>query len=162
MADLDLPGSKLGAPPKFGPNILQIVGNGADGETTFVDGSPYYATLTRNGSIAKSTAQSRFGTGSIALTGASTANNVTVPANARFNLTGDKFTIEAEVYLNAYPASGASATLKRLNEDFIVTELPLQLPSGAGEHLWLEVEKIQKPALLADCECDAKSECCRS
>ncbi len=42
---------------------------------------------------------------------------------------------------NAYPASGASATLKRLNEDFIVTELPLQLPSGAGEHIWLDIEK---------------------
>jgi tRNA pseudouridine13 synthase len=42
---------------------------------------------------------------------------------------------------NAYPASGASATLKRLNEDFIVTELPLQLPSGEGEHIWLDVEK---------------------
>ena len=42
---------------------------------------------------------------------------------------------------NAYPASGASATLKLLNEDFIVTELPLQLPSGAGEHLWLDIEK---------------------
>lgn len=41
----------------------------------------------------------------------------------------------------AYPASGASATLKRLNEDFIVTELPLQPPSGAGEHLWLDIEK---------------------
>lgn len=42
---------------------------------------------------------------------------------------------------NAYPASGASATLKGLNEDFIVTELPLQLPSGEGEHIWLDVEK---------------------
>ncbi|MBT9494559.1 MAG: tRNA pseudouridine(13) synthase TruD, partial [Paucibacter sp.] len=42
---------------------------------------------------------------------------------------------------NAYPASGASATLKGLNEDFSVTELPLQLPSGAGEHIWLDVEK---------------------
>ncbi|WP_428504640.1 tRNA pseudouridine(13) synthase TruD [Roseateles sp.] len=41
----------------------------------------------------------------------------------------------------AYPASGASATLKLLNEDFIVTELPLQLPFGAGEHIWLDVEK---------------------
>lgn len=41
----------------------------------------------------------------------------------------------------AYPPSGASATLKRLNEDFIVTELPLQPPCGEGEHLWLEVEK---------------------
>lgn len=42
---------------------------------------------------------------------------------------------------NAYPASGASATLKRFNEDFTVTELPLQLPSGEGEHIWLDVEK---------------------
>jgi len=41
----------------------------------------------------------------------------------------------------AYPASGASATLKLLNEDFIVTELPLQLPCGEGEHIWLDVEK---------------------
>lgn len=41
----------------------------------------------------------------------------------------------------AYMASGASATLKHLNEDFIVTELPLQLPSGAGEHIWLDIEK---------------------
>lgn len=42
---------------------------------------------------------------------------------------------------NAHPASGASATLKRFNEDFIVTELPLQLPSGEGEHIWLDIEK---------------------
>lgn len=42
---------------------------------------------------------------------------------------------------NAYPASGASATLKLLNDDFIVTELPLQPPSGEGEHIWLDIEK---------------------
>lgn len=42
---------------------------------------------------------------------------------------------------NAYPTSGASATLKLLNEDFIVTELPLQQPSGEGEHIWLHIEK---------------------
>jgi len=42
---------------------------------------------------------------------------------------------------HAYRASGASATLKRLNEDFTVTELPLQLPCGEGEHIWLDVEK---------------------
>ena len=42
---------------------------------------------------------------------------------------------------SAYPASGASATLKRLHEDFVVTELPLQLPCGEGEHVWLDVEK---------------------
>ena len=42
---------------------------------------------------------------------------------------------------NAYAISGASATLKLLNEDFIVTELPLQLPCGEGEHIWLDIEK---------------------
>lgn len=42
---------------------------------------------------------------------------------------------------NAYPISGATATLKCLNEDFNVTELPLQLPSGEGEHIWLDIEK---------------------
>ncbi|MEY4561429.1 MAG: hypothetical protein RLZZ618_706 [Pseudomonadota bacterium] len=42
---------------------------------------------------------------------------------------------------HAYPASNANATLKLLNEDFIVTELPQQPPSGEGEHIWLEVEK---------------------
>ena len=42
---------------------------------------------------------------------------------------------------NAYAPTGATATLKHLNEDFIVTELPLQPPSGEGEHLWLDVEK---------------------
>ncbi|MBI5269445.1 MAG: tRNA pseudouridine(13) synthase TruD [Burkholderiales bacterium] len=41
----------------------------------------------------------------------------------------------------AYAPSGARATLKQFNEDFIVTELPLQLPCGEGEHLWLDVEK---------------------
>ncbi len=41
----------------------------------------------------------------------------------------------------AYRPTGATATLKHLNEDFEVTELPLQPPSGAGEHLWLQVEK---------------------
>lgn len=42
---------------------------------------------------------------------------------------------------NAYPATGASATLKLHNEDFVVTELPLHLPSGEGEHIWLDIEK---------------------
>jgi tRNA pseudouridine13 synthase len=41
----------------------------------------------------------------------------------------------------AYPPSGARGTLKCLNEDFLVTERPLHLPSGAGEHIWLDVEK---------------------
>ena len=45
------------------------------------------------------------------------------------------------IWPHAYPATGASATLKFVNEDFIVTELPLQLPCGEGEHVWLDIEK---------------------
>lgn len=41
----------------------------------------------------------------------------------------------------AYPDTGAHAILKQKNSDFVVTELPLALPSGEGEHVWLEVEK---------------------
>jgi len=97
----------FGAPPLFGPTTLQISGNGSDAETTFFDVSPYYAPVTRNGSIAKSTTQSRYGTGSIRLTGASTANNLQVSGPAgRFNIAGKQFTIEAQVYLNAYNANG--------------------------------------------------------
>jgi tRNA pseudouridine13 synthase len=42
---------------------------------------------------------------------------------------------------HAHPATGATATLKRFNEDFMVTEIPLQSPCGEGEHIWLEIEK---------------------
>lgn len=41
----------------------------------------------------------------------------------------------------AYPTTGAAGLLKRVNEDFVVTELPLQLPGGTGEHVWVDVEK---------------------
>ena len=101
------PGTLFGAPPKFGPTILQIVGNGANGGTSFPETSPYYRAVTRNGAIATSTAQSRYGTGSIEMTGASTANNLSMGASALNNLGGGgPFTIEAQVYLNAYNASG--------------------------------------------------------
>lgn len=105
------PNTKLGAPPRFGPVVTTLYGNGADGSTTFLDDSPYYWPVTRNGSIAVSTAQSRFGTGSISLTGDSTANNLVVGPSKLFNLTGwgssfPQFTIEAEVFLNAYNSNG--------------------------------------------------------
>ncbi len=40
-----------------------------------------------------------------------------------------------------YPETHASGSLKLHNEDFRVTELPLVLPSGEGEHIWLHVKK---------------------
>lgn len=42
---------------------------------------------------------------------------------------------------NAYPLTGASGTLKAHNEDFRVDELPLAMPGGEGEHIWLHIEK---------------------
>ncbi|MEY4764854.1 MAG: hypothetical protein RI907_1527 [Pseudomonadota bacterium] len=61
--------------------------------------------------------------------------NDTAPLSTAAPLTG------LPEWPRAYPATGATATLKSCNDDFIVTELPLQLPSGEGEHLWLDIEK---------------------
>lgn len=41
----------------------------------------------------------------------------------------------------AYPETQAIAVLKAENADFKVTELPLAMPCGEGEHVWLYVEK---------------------
>lgn len=41
----------------------------------------------------------------------------------------------------AYPETAATAILKEQNTDFKVTELPLDLPCGEGEHVWLYIEK---------------------
>jgi len=40
-----------------------------------------------------------------------------------------------------YPVTAASGWLKSRNEDFCVHEIPLALPCGDGEHIWLEIEK---------------------
>ncbi|WP_430461412.1 tRNA pseudouridine(13) synthase TruD [Thalassolituus sp. LLYu03] len=41
----------------------------------------------------------------------------------------------------AYPLSEARGTLKTQNDDFRVDELPLAMPGGEGEHVWLHIEK---------------------
>lgn len=54
-----------------------------------------------------------------------------------------------------YPVTDARATLKQNNEDFRVTELPLTLPSGEGEHIWLQVKKNgANTAYVAQCLAD--------
>ncbi len=51
-----------------------------------------------------------------------------------------------------YPETHARGSLKRNNEDFRVTELPLVLPSGEGEHIWLHVKKDgANTAYVAQC-----------
>jgi len=41
----------------------------------------------------------------------------------------------------AYPDTHAKGILKQNNADFLVTEMPLTLPSGEGEHIWLYIKK---------------------
>lgn len=41
----------------------------------------------------------------------------------------------------ALPDTGARGVLKFVPDDFVVDELPLALPQGEGEHIWLWVEK---------------------
>ncbi|MFK7794199.1 MAG: tRNA pseudouridine(13) synthase TruD [Gammaproteobacteria bacterium] len=54
-----------------------------------------------------------------------------------------------------YSETGARGSLKQKNEDFRVTELPLALPSGKGEHIWLKVRKNgANTAYVAQCLSD--------
>lgn len=40
------------------------------------------------------------------------------------------------------PGAGAGGTWKASPEDFLVTEVPLVVPTGSGEHQWLRIEKV--------------------
>ncbi|MDP2304400.1 MAG: tRNA pseudouridine(13) synthase TruD [Pseudomonadota bacterium] len=40
------------------------------------------------------------------------------------------------------PGAGAGGTWKASTEDFLVTEVPLIVPTGSGEHQWLRIEKV--------------------
>ncbi|MES2641585.1 MAG: tRNA pseudouridine(13) synthase TruD [Myxococcota bacterium] len=40
------------------------------------------------------------------------------------------------------PGTGAGGTWKQSPDDFQVTEVPLIVPTGAGEHQWLRIEKV--------------------
>ena len=58
----------------------------------------------------------------------------------------------------AYPETQASGRLKQENSDFVVTEIPLALPSGEGEHIWLYIEKNgANTAYVAQCLADFAS-----
>ncbi|MFK8028455.1 MAG: tRNA pseudouridine(13) synthase TruD [Gammaproteobacteria bacterium] len=54
-----------------------------------------------------------------------------------------------------FPETNAQGLLKQHNEDFRVTELPLTMPSGEGEHIWLKVKKNgANTAYVAQCLAD--------
>ena len=46
------------------------------------------------------------------------------------------------IWPDAWPKTDGCGTLKLNPEDFVVDELPLAMPSGEGEHVWILVEKV--------------------
>ncbi len=49
--------------------------------------------------------------------------------------------VQMEVWPTAWPETGCHGMFKSIPEDFDVEELPSDVPSGEGEHVWLWVEK---------------------
>ena len=86
--------------------LLLMHGNGADGDTTFVDSSTYNRTITRDGSAQISTSQSKFGGSSLSFPSAGSSSITerlevtTAPSDFNFG-TGD-FTIEAWIYIEGF------------------------------------------------------------
>jgi hypothetical protein len=88
--------------PYFSNVSLLLHGDGTNGSTTIVDSSPSPKTVTAFGDAQISTAQSKFGGSSLAFDGA--GDYLSVPRDAAFLfLSGEQFTVEAWVYLNATP-----------------------------------------------------------
>lgn len=87
--------------PYFANVSLLLHGNGTNGSTTFTDNSSNALTTTLFGSAQISTAQSKFGGGSMLFNG-STAY-ATVPDSALFDLQGIAYTMELQFYVTALP-----------------------------------------------------------
>jgi len=90
------PQTKVPVDPQFGSVSLLLHGNGANGSTTITDSSSSPKTVTAVGNAQISTAQSKFGGGSIAFDGS--GDYLTVATGAAFNFDGNPFTIEMWVY----------------------------------------------------------------
>lgn len=84
----------------YGSSVsLLLHGDGTNGSTTFTDSSRNNLTVTATGNAQISTAQKKFGTGSISFDG--TGDYVSTPDTAVLQLGTGNFTIEFWVYLNA-------------------------------------------------------------
>lgn len=86
---------------------LLLLGQGANGSTTFTDSSSTPKTVTRTGGTVISTAASKFGSSSIRFDGSGDGLSVPVNANS-FGLTGKLyFTLETWVYVTANSTANA-------------------------------------------------------
>jgi hypothetical protein len=82
----------------FGSVSLLLHGNGTNGSTTITDSSSNNLTTAATGSVAISTLQKKFGTGSISFDAANSSSKLTVNAGSLFAFGLDPLTIEAWIY----------------------------------------------------------------
>jgi hypothetical protein len=86
--------------PSFSNVSLLLHGNGTNGSTSIIDSSPSPKTVTAFGNAQISTAQSRFGGGSIAFDG--NGDYLRLPVDASLAMDSGNFTIEMWIYLNTF------------------------------------------------------------
>lgn len=79
--------------------------DGSDGSTVFADSSSASNTITLNGDVKLSTAQSKFGSSSAAFNGST--DYLTIPTNSSFAFGADDFTIECWFYQSSTPNGSA-------------------------------------------------------
>lgn len=84
-----------GAPP-----ILELLFNGSNGSTTFLDTSPNAFTVSRNGTNAQISTSRFYNGGSSLLNTSAIDSYLTVPHDAVFDFAKSDFTIEFYVYFN--------------------------------------------------------------
>ncbi len=77
------------------------------------------------------------------------ARQLTKPVRFRYNVPMDD--TETATFLPYLTADlpGVGGEIKRFDEDFVVEELPLYAPSGAGTHVYFTIEKRGLPTLAA-------------
>ena len=99
MSWLITPGQPVPVDPVFNNVSLLLHGNGTNGSTTITDNSPSPKTVTAVGNAQISTAQSKYGGGSIAFDG--NGDGLEIPGNSFFNFETGDFTVEMWIYRTA-------------------------------------------------------------
>jgi hypothetical protein len=105
-AALPTTASSTVADPYYGYTSLLLHMDGTNASTNFVDSGPSALTVTRTGTPAISTSQSKYGGSSAALSG--TADRLDVASNALFAFGTGDFTVEFWLYFNSVSTAQTS------------------------------------------------------
>ena len=103
IAALPTTASSTPADPYYGYTSLLLHMDGTNASTNFVDSGPSALTVTRTGTPAISTSQSKYGGSSVAFSG--TTDRLGVASNALFAFGTGDFTVEFWVYFNSISTS---------------------------------------------------------